>query len=317
MKKDLTQILICPACLPHEYSLLLSASQAVGDDVIEGQLNCAHCGRVYLIQEGVAIVDPGYSKEIRAGYQYESPAALSAYLWSHFCDWLEDPHASTAYAEWAELMEGNPGFCLDIGSATGRFSFEMSRKYRFVVGIEKSLLFVRTARELMSGRIEEIELVDEGVLKRKVPFNVPGRPLADNVEFIVADALGLPFRTDFFSGVASLNVLDKISHPMKHLVEMNRVATVDGAEVLLSDPFSWSTDVATKEDWLGGKMDGDFGGRGIENVAAILKGEKGSLLHPWEIKDDGHVWWKIRNHSNHFELIRSRYVRAVRRGKKI
>ena len=81
---------------------------------------------------------------------------------------------------------------------------------------------------------------------------------------------------------------------------------------LFSDPFSWSEDVATEEDWLGGTERGPYSGRGVENIMEVLKGEKGGLVPEWKIEKHGHVWWKIRTHSNHFELIRSCYVKAVR-----
>ena len=59
---------------------------------------------------------------------------VSSYLWSHYGDILGDPEASSAYAEWAGLMNGGAGMALDIGSAVGRFAFEMSRTRDFVVG---------------------------------------------------------------------------------------------------------------------------------------------------------------------------------------
>ena len=134
----------------------------------------------------------------------------------------------------------------------------------------------------------------------------------EKVEFLVADAQRLPFRTGIFSSLASLNLLDKVPAPMEHLTEMNRVARKHGVEFLCSDPYSWSTDTAKVENWLGGKINGDFSGHGINNLIALLQGKKGHLLPEWTVKQDGSVWWKIRTHSNHFELIRSCFVKAVR-----
>jgi hypothetical protein len=106
--------------------------------------------------------------------------------------------------------------------------------------------------------------------------------------------------------------VDKIPFPIKHLTEMNRVARQHGAQFVFSDPFSWSQDVAEEKNWLGGRNNGTFSGRGMDNVIALLKGQEGILRPPWEIEDQGHIWWKIRTHRNHFELIRSCFVKAHR-----
>jgi hypothetical protein len=93
---------------------------------------------------------------------------------------------------------------------------------------------------------------------------------------------------------------------------MNRVTKTKDAQFLFSDPFSWSTEVANEEAWLGGKNSGSYAGAGIENIIALLKGHKNKLLPEWSIEKHGHVWWKIRNHSNHFELIKSCFFKAER-----
>jgi hypothetical protein len=93
---------------------------------------------------------------------------------------------------------------------------------------------------------------------------------------------------------------------------MNRVARENGAQLLLSDPFSWSTEIAREADWLGGTKSGPYSGRGMDNIIALLKGAHEQLLPAWSIEQQGHIWWKIRNHANHFESIRSCFVKACR-----
>jgi hypothetical protein len=99
---------------------------------------------------------------------------------------------------------------------------------------------------------------------------------------------------------------------MSHLAETNRVARADQAQFLFSDPFSWSTEVAPEEDWLGGKPKGHFPGRGKDNIIALLEGKIGPLSPVWKVDAQGHIWWKIRTHSNHFEMIRSCFIKASR-----
>jgi SAM-dependent methyltransferase len=201
---------------------------------------------------------------------------------------------------------------LDIGAAVGRFTFEMSRSSELVIGIDRSVAFIRTARELLVRRRKEVALRQEGLLTRPVTIDLPVAWDSRKVEFIVGDALALPFRSGTFAALASLNVLDKVPRPLRHLQEMNRVARPDKAQLLCSDPFSWSEEVARQEDWLGGTAEGPLAGYGLDNLAALLQEGREQLGPPWQVSERGHVWWKIRTHANHFELIRSCYLKAGR-----
>lgn len=312
MKKVLLDMLICPSCLPEEQPLHENVSKSTLDDILEGSLRCATCGSEYRIQNAIAFLNPNHSEEAVASNRYETAPVVSSYLWSHFGDLLGDEEATDAYRKWAALMQPCAGACLDTGSAVGRFSFEMANACDFVVGIDNSVSFIQASRELMAQRRAQLNLSLEGSLTQEAMITLPPDWRTDNIEFIVADALALPFRSGLFSAVSSLNIVDKVPKPMVHLSEINRSAKKTDAQFLFSDPFSWSTSAAHEEDWLGGTAIGGFSGRGRDNVIDLLEGRKGSLFPPWTVERDGYVWWKIRTHANHFELIRSCFVKAVR-----
>lgn len=313
MKKVLTDMLVCPACLPEELGLGTRIIREHGGDILTGSLNCPRCDTAYPIEEGIAFLDPARLQENdRAESKYETDRLLSSYLWSHYSDILQDPDASGAYGEWANLLSRCRGFSVDAGSAVGRFTFEMSNRCDFAVGIDNSLTFIRSARELMLKRRMKVVLPQEGNLVREAVLHLPKKFDSRKVEFVVGNALALPFRSQTFSSLASLNLVDKVPAPIKHLEEMNRVAKENDAQFIFSDPFSWSADVANEEGWLGGTKTGPFAGKGKDNVIALLKGEKQKFSPKWNIEAHGHVWWKIRTHANHFELIRSCYVKAGR-----
>ncbi len=312
MKKALLEMLICPLCLPEENRFNATILEVSIDDIVEGVLRCEKCGKGYPIHRGTAFLDPNRTTPVKSENRYETLPILSSYLWSHFGDLLKDEFFSDAYNEWAGLMKGGSGVCLDIGSAVGRFSFEMAKKCDFVVGIDSSVSFIQASRDLMTHRMTRVELLQEGVLTEEQILYIPKDWSTENMEFIVGDALALPFRSDLFPSVASLNVIDKISKPLTHLTEINRVAKKTNAQFLFSDPFSWSKEVAGEEDWLGGKNNGHFSGRGKDNIKALLQGKTGAVLPEWKIESNGDIWWKIRTHSNHFELIRSCFLKATR-----
>ena len=313
MKKKILEMLVCPSCLPEEHALDPRIRKEDEDDILEGILSCLHCGSKYAIQNGIAFLDPGsHQKEQAKVSKYEAAPVVSSYLWSHYGDLLKDENASEAYQDWSEQMGLLPGFALDAGSAVGRFTFELSRKSDFAIGIDNSISFIRTARELMLRREKEFELLQEGLVTQKKTVTMPEGWKSQNTEFLVADAQKLPFKSGSFSSLASLNLVDKLPEPLEHLKEMNRVAKSKQSQFLFSDPFSWSEEVTGPGNWLGGTHEGPYSGDGIKNVRAILSGRDNGLGPQWNIEKVGHVWWKIRTHQNHFELIRSCFIKAKR-----
>lgn len=314
MKTRLMEWLICPACLPSERALRLKALEKEDDEIVTGALTCTQCARTYPVENGIAtLLLKGREDDEKAQDRYETASVLSSYLWSHFSDLFGDREASAAYKDWADVLHGTRGFSLDAGCAVGRFTFEMGQRSEWAIGIDYSRSFIETARELMKKGVFRFALKEEGRLSRWQTVQLPAKWNLERVEFIVGDAQVLPFRSDLFSTLASLNVVDKVPRPLAHLREMSRVGKRRGAQFLFSDPFSWSTEVAREEDWLGGITEGPYAGSGIENVQSLLRNMQGEGLGPpWKIENKGHVWWKIRSHRNHFELIRSCYIRAVR-----
>lgn len=313
MKKALLALLICPACLPEENTLQEIIKETSGEDILEGVLSCPQCGKVYRIENGVADLDPNRSDSPAASEnKYETTPVVSSYLWSHYADLFNDANASEAYRQWADLMSSHEGLAVDTGTAVGRFTFEMSKKCDLAVGVDTSRSFIRTARELMTHRAMTVALKQEGHITADVALSLPAEWDSGRVEFIVADVLALPFRTGSAASLTSLNLIDKVQRPILHLREMNRVARKQGAQFLLSDPFSWSEEAAPETEWLGGRTSGPFAGRGIDNIMCLLQGDGTEISPPWYVASHGHVWWKIRTHANHFEQIRSCYVKAGR-----
>lgn len=309
MKKFLTDLLICPSCLPEEIKLEIEGHEEQEDDVISGFLFCSKCGKRFRIEDGVAILTPDPNWKPNERNKYELPKVVSSYIWSHYGDYFFDNEWIPAYPNWGFLMEKSSGLSLDVGCAVGRFVFDMAGKSDFSIGIDLSFAFIKTAREIMKGRGKRFELTEEGHITREVKFTLPESMRTDNTEFIVADALRLPFRSQTFSKIASLNILDKVPMPLRHLEEMNRVGKPSDCQLLISDPYSWSEEAAPQEHWLGGKRDGNFSGYGHENVAKTLENV---LNPPWRVVAEGVVNWKIRNHRNHAELIKSLYLKAER-----
>ncbi len=307
MNRLLLDLLICPSCLPEEFPLSAHIRQIRQGDVFSALLTCPGCSQEYPVENGIARLLPRSSAT--SVNRYEQPQVVSAYLWSHYADLFEDPDAHDAYHNWAGLLAGQGGLAIDIGCAVGRLTFELCRTAELAIGIDRSLAFIETSRQLLQDRQLNFGLTVEGQLSDYRQIKLPaGWPL-QRAEFIQADALALPFPAKAFSRGSSLNLLDKLSSPLHHLHELNRVSGHRGAALLVSDPWSWSTEFAPETAWLGGVADGPYAGHGHVNVSRILEHD----LRPcWKIYKEGAVRWTIRNHRNHFEHIHSDYLLAKR-----
>ncbi len=200
MKRLLVPFLICPSCLPKELPLELSAVHETDGDVVEGTLTCRGCRRRFAIRDGIALLVHDPDAVTGGGqWRYEEAGTVNSYLWSHYSDLLDDQEANTAYAQWGAQLCPMPGAGLDAGCAVGRLTFELSTMTDLAVGCDLSLAFVRTARRLARERKIDFSLPLEGNLRQEFTLTLPDRIPTDRTEFIVADALRLPFARESFS----------------------------------------------------------------------------------------------------------------------
>ena len=309
MKKWVTDKLICPQCLDAEMALNLTVRDAKADDVMDGEMTCPRCGGIYPIQNGVAILLPETTRDILSDNGgYNAPGMLSAYLWSHFGDLLGDPDATQAYRVWSSGFKPTSGDALDVGCAVGRLSFDLAATHDHVIGLDTSIAFIRKAREILAKKQLSFDLIVEGHITEPRTFRFDESQDFTNVDFIVADALALPFRERAFATTAAINLLEKVPDPLKHLTEINRVLQDRSAMFLFSDPFSWDEAVSSPERWLSGNGNAQYSARGIDTMRRMFAGEFGVFDPPLGIAEDGNVAWKIRKTENLWEHITSQYL---------
>lgn len=300
MHRDLLDLLTCPRCLPAESPLHLEERQRDGAEIVTGDLHCRHCGRGYPIRDGLATLLP---EEDVAPDPYAGGERLSSYLWAHYADLWQDARATPAYREWRSWLGGAEDVLrLDLGCAVGRFTFELAEARGLTLGVDRCAGFVRAARTLHREGELTFTLRDEGRQGHPVTLTLPPAWRQKRCEFLVADALALPFRAGTFGQLASLNLIDKLPRPRTHLEEVTRVAHAHRAAFLFADPFSWSSEVAPEEAWLGGQSEGPYRGAGSLGVTEVLAAK---VSPPWRLARQGEVDWTLRNHRNHFEQIRS------------
>lgn len=315
MKRWVAEQLICPECKALEMPLTLTIREARAGDVMDGELHCPDCETTYPIRRGIAVILPEKTRTVmdsEAGYN--SPAMLASYLWSHFCDLIGDPQATDAYQVWSAPLRPSSGMALDVGCAVGRLSFELAKTHRRVIGVDTSYQFILEARQILSRRRLDFDMIIEGTLTEPCGCALAEELDLGGVDFIVADALALPFRSRKFATVAAINILEKVPDPLLHLKEINRMLSVEDATFLFSDPFSWDPAVSPPETWLSGNGNGSGNGacrysrRGIDTLRRMFAGEFGVFDPPLKITADGEVAWKIRKTAHLWEHITSQYL---------
>lgn len=313
MKKWLVEELICPQCLAQEIPLAAEARKETDSEIIEGHLACPECGQLYDINDGIAVVVPQETLSItRDSAGYGSFPMLSSYLWSHYSEFFNGADATDAYRKWAAAFTGQGGWALDIGCSVGRLTFELTKTHQRAVGVDTSLSFIQAARELAAKQRLEFELIMEGRITQKRSGPLAPEFAFDNAEFIVADAMALPFRADRFTTACSVNILEKVSDPAAHLAETNRIMNKDNAQFLFSDPFSWDESVSSADLWLGGRNNGPYQGFGMDNIHRLLENGSGVFTPSFKVRQTGQVLWKIRKTRNLWEHITSQFVVAQR-----
>jgi uncharacterized protein YbaR (Trm112 family) len=309
MRKWVYEKLICPQCLESEIPLALTVHEEKDNEVVDGMLTCPRCRGDYPIRQGIAIL---LAKKTRDGIDddqgYNAPGMLSAYLWSHFGDLLGDPAATRAYERWSAGFTPTEGDALEVGWAVCRLAFEMAATHDRVIGRDTSLAFVRKAREILTSKALCFDLIIAGHVTEARSSRFDADRDFSRVDFIVADALALPFRKRSFATTAAINLLEKVPDPLKHLEEVNRVLRHRSAMFLFSDPFSWDESVSPPETWLGGNSNEHYSARGIDTLRRMFAGEFGVFDPPLSITADGDVAWKIRKTENLWEHITSQYL---------
>ncbi len=103
------------------------------------------------------------------------------------------------------------GIGLDIGCSIGSSTIELSKKLSYVFGIDLSFSFILEARKIMDNRNRR------------------------NMEFIVADATNLPFKSKFFHSIVALNVIDRLDFN-KLIISVNNCIKKNG-KLILIDPY--------------------------------------------------------------------------------
>ena len=123
---------------------------------------------------------------------------------------------------------------MDLGCAVGRSTFELARKVPHVVGIDYSRSFIRAAQQLQKKGKLPFNLLEEGKRSRRS----------------LALALRLPKNLGTFDLLLAANLIDRLPHPERFLSHVLPSLVNSGGKVLLTSPYTWTTEYTRSSRWL-------------------------------------------------------------------
>ena len=209
------------------------------------------------------------------------------------------------------------GVALDVGCAVGGASFELTRHFRDVVGVDLSAPFVAAAKVLKErGRLKYKSLAEGTTYVTKEAIVNP-RIDRTRVDFREGDACALspsllggggdPADAQHFQNfgrhdaVLAANLLCRLPDPEAFLRDCAKLVRPDGVLVLVS-PYSWLEAWTPKHKWLGGARSATGGGdektnRSFAAIRALLESPAGGF----DLVDQTDLPFLIKEHDRKFQ----------------
>ncbi len=232
---------------------------------------------------------------------YETQEMLNKYLLMHWGSekeiWENVPQSKLAAPEivnlplkCAELVAqytSEFNSALDIGCAVGRSTFEMSKNFKNVVGIDYSHEFIEAATTLQNtGEISYFRK-DSGAERTNLTTTVDSAIKRDNIRFEQGDACNLSPALKNYDAVLLANTLCRLPNPIAFLERTQGANALvkKGGVLVMTTPFSWLEEYTPKANWLDGI-------NAIKNILTEFE-----LIHQEELP------FMIREHARKFEYI--------------
>lgn len=146
---------------------------------------------------------------------------------------------------------------LDLGCAVGRCTFELARVFDYVLGLDFSARFIRSATNLKEKGSLRFPVPTEGDLTEERVVSLRDLGLEDHkhkCEFFQGDACNLDPRFCDYDVVLCANLLDRLYDPYLFLRMIHKRINVGGL-LILTSPYTWLEEFTPKDKWVGGYID--------------------------------------------------------------
>lgn len=235
--------------------------------------------------------------------RYESNALTRQYMEFHFTPSAESfPYSASssikdAYdfptrlaKKFRKFKPAKSGVVLDLGCAVGATSFELSKDFDQVIGIDLSEAFIGMANEVLKNGGIKYEAPDQGELSIPRSFTLGKDVNASRIKFLVGDALNIDPALGQFDAILGANLVCRVPDP-EILFQAFENRINEGGILVLVSPYSWSEEATHMNKWFGGC-------RGRRSEDAV----KARLSDKFELLDERTEPFLIRDHTRRFQL---------------
>ncbi|CEG38624.1 Putative 4-mercaptohistidine N1-methyltranferase, OvoA C-terminal domain [Plasmopara halstedii] len=199
-------------------------------------------------------------------FHYEEPSTIVPYDFAPLDALQFLPRIVERCSKLSNLSQRGRG--LDLGCAVGRATFELSKYYDEVIGIDFSRHFANAAKAMKEKGIVEYKAHIQGDIFEVRWAKLPAGAKPDHVDFFQGDACNLSPSLGKFDAVLAINLLCRLPEPKIFLTKISEFINSDGILVLVS-PYSWLEEYTTKDKWIGGVCGAD--GKPVESFNDIKK----------------------------------------------
>jgi putative 4-mercaptohistidine N1-methyltranferase len=238
---------------------------------------------------------------------YETPRLLSEYLLFHYgseAELITHPSLPTAALNFAVrtvtsmLPADTQGQrALDLGCAVGRSSFELSKFYDSVVGIDYSQSFITAAASLQQGTVIPYQRHDEGHRYTELAASAPAGSHPQRITFQQGDAMQLPDSLGDFDLVHAANLLCRLTEPQRLLARLPSLVRPGGL-LIITTPCTWLEEFTPSPHWPTG---------------STLEWLQHSLAEHFELQERQDLPFLIREHARKYQHTLAEATRWKRR----
>jgi putative 4-mercaptohistidine N1-methyltranferase len=202
---------------------------------------------------------------------YESGDALAQYLVFHYgtpeqiCPLLPDARPACGFParcvteSIAGLALERKSRALDLGCAVGRSSFELTRFFDRVTGIDFSTSFIAAAQGLQRDRCATVRVPREGDAQDELRLDLPDGLHPERITFETGDACHLRSDLGIFNFVLMANLIDRLPEPAACLARLPELLA-PGGWLVITSPYTWLEEYTPREKWLDGAGRGTLAG---------------------------------------------------------
>jgi len=178
---------------------------------------------------------------------------------------------------------------LDLGRSVGRSSFELTKYFNSVTGIDYSQVFINAANEMKEKKSISFQIQIEANNYKELTVKQPIDTDSSKLKFLQGDAQSISSEHFDNDLVIACNLLCRLDEPKKFLSNLNKLVKKGGMLILVS-PYSWLTQFTSSTNWLPTKSN-----TSEEVICSELRGD-------FNLDKKKDMPFLIREHQRKFQL---------------